>query len=550
MFKILKNKNNNKENNTEIEKKIDRYRSNKQDRLILSKNYSVPIDSKNTNVCVVGAAGSGKTYNFLVPNLMQANSSYIVPDRFLNTYNKTAPYLKSEGYEVKLIDLSFADVSNNKNYQLHKYNPFSYIRTINDIETLANVIIRNTGDKKAIPEFQELIDNSLLILLISFIEFHLPKEKQNFQTVLELLKEGKLSGYIKSIEELTLKETNIIDPDKDLENYVYYKNKSFKAAAGKDTKYVYSSCLDRLKIFESPALIQLMSEDNLELDTISDRKTAIFINLFERNEDLNLVTAMLYSQAMELLCNYTETTSEFSQLLTSRDEEVIKVFRAKDKEDAELKNKEAEEFLEKCKNAVIVQNHAFDRFEALTNDGELILFRRKKEDAVNALCDIKNYGKVVSNKDKNGGFKSPIPVRIFTKEFYRIGIVPNLLFNMHRFISRNLSIVLSLHDFDQLKEMYENNWEEIINCCGMVLFMGGKTPEIERVLSKISKKEEERTGLILSKFDEYNNSFQALDFNCCYCIIRSKMLFAEPKYNPIQHNKYNLVQTLALTEDF
>lgn len=549
MLKIFKKKNNNIENNIDIDKKINKYRSNKKDRLIVSKQYSVPIDSKNTNVCLVGAAGSGKTYNFVLPNLMQANSSYLVADRFTDMYKKTAPYLESNGYEVNLLDLSFADKTDNTNYKCDKYNPFEYLYSVGDIETLANVIVRNTGCKKAIPEYKELAASSLLALIMSFVRFYLPKEDQNFQTVLKLLTEGKESGYIKDIESLNIADTGIVNPDEDIKNYTFYKNKSFKTAVGKNRKAIYSSCLDRLQIFKNPPVAEITSEDTLELDKLGDRKTALFVNLFERTSGLDLIVAMLYSQAMDVLANYAETTAEFSQLVIDGNGNVIKTFRAENNENAELANKKASWFLYKCKSAVIVENSELNRFEAKTKEDELVLFRKNQKDAITALDNLNKHGKVIANKDKNcGGTKLPIPVRMFTKEFYRIGIIPKILLNMHRFVGRNLSIVLSIHDIDVLEDKYKYEYKEIIDCCSILIAIGGVSPEGQKVFYNIAKKEKDAGAVSL--YDLKKDSIHQIYYDQCYGIIRGGLIFLDNKSNPKEHSAYCSVHELANLDDF
>lgn len=530
-------------------KKINKYKSSKKDRLIISEQYSVPVNSKNTNICLVGAAGSGKTYNFELPNLMQANSSYLVADRFMDMHKKTAPYLESTGYKVNLLDLSFADKADNTNYKCDKYNPFKYLDSISDIEVLANTIIRNTGLKKAIPEYKELSALSLLVLIISFVRFHLPKEDQNFQTVLKLLEEGEENGCIKDIESINMVETGIVDPDEDIKNYVFNKNNSFKIAVGKNKKAIYSSCLDRLHIFKNPSVAEITSDDTLELDKLGDRKTALFVNLFERMNDLDLIAAMLYTQAMDILANYTETTAEFSQLVIDGNGDVIKTFRVKNSDDAITKNEEAKRLLMMCQDAKILHNEELDRFEVFTKEDELVLFRKNKKDAITALDSLNKHGKVIANKDKNcGGYKSPVPVRIFTKEFYRIGVIPKILFNMHRFVGRNLSIVLSIHDIDVLKDKYKYEYKEIIDCCGILIAMGGMSPEAQNVFYKIAKKEE-AIGAI-SLYGLKNNNAHQIHYDQCYGIIRDGLIFLDNNNNPKEHSAYCSVHTLANLDDF
>lgn len=232
--------------------------------------------------------------------------------------------------------------------------------------------------------------------------------------------------------------------------------------------------MERLKIFENKALIDLTATDSLELNKISDRKTAIFLNLFERNDDLSLISAMLYIQTINILKDYAENTAEFSRIVTNNGE-AIKTFRAKNKKDSLDKKEEALRFLNEVKDAEIVSNNSLSRFEARTKDDELILFKGQERDARRALSDILKYGKVIENKELNGGVgrKLPIHTTIFSKEFYRVGIILDLALNMYKIADKNMSVVISFLDLDILRDSYENSWKEILGACRTVLFMAG-----------------------------------------------------------------------------
>lgn len=521
---------------------------NNKDGLILSKNIGIPLDSKNTNICMIGGSGSQKTYAFTEPNLMQANSSYLVADRFLKTYSKFSQFLSSLGYEIRVVDLSeVEDLKGKTGYTKDRYNPFKYLCSLEDIDILTETIILNTKPIYNLEYFKSL-DKMLLNILISYIHFSMPKDEQSFASLLKLLK-----SCSKTLDEIEIFYKASTDSLKN-------KFKKFKEIVGENQENVFNSCLGRLKIFENEALLELTSKDNLELDKISDRKTAIFLNLFEADfeweDDFSLISAMLYTQTINILRDYAENTAEFSQIITSKDE-IIRTFRAKDREDSLNKKEEALEFLNKAKNAEIVLNNSLSRFEARTKDGELILFRRQEFDARKALSDLLEYGKVVENKELNGGAgrKLPIHTTIFSKEFYRIGIIPDLALNMNKLVDRNISIIISLLYLDILRNFYKNSWEEILKGCGVILFMGGCVccPRDGEKLIEIVNEEKNRGTMVKNDIPksvfEIDTMF-TMFYEKCLVIVKSKIVCIDEKYNPLSNKNYECAKKLSLTETF
>lgn len=513
-----------------------------EDDLILSRNIKIPLDSKNTNICVIGGSGSQKTYAFTEPNLMQANSSYLVADRFLKTYSKFSQFLSSVGYEVRVIDLYEAEnLKGEIGYTKDRYNPFEYLYLSEDIDVLTETIILNTKSKYDYEHSQSL-DKMLLNILISYIHFSMPKDKQNFASLLKLLKSCDKSKNLNEVESFCKASNDSLKG----------KFEKFEEIAEKNQEDVFSSCLERLSIFENKALLELTSKDSLELDKISDRKTAIFLNLFEGGHDLSLISAMLYTQTINILQNYAENTAEFSQVITNKGE-VIKTFKANNREESLKKKEEALEFLNKVKNAEIILNSNLSRFEARTKDGELILFRRKDEDVRRDLADLFEYGKVIENKELNGGMggKVPIHTTIFSKEFYRIGIIPNLTSNMNKLVDKNISIAISLLYLDILRNSYNNSWEEILNACGVIMFMAGggcRSKDTEYLLNVIEE-ENNRGALIENNIPKESTEFRTMSFEKCLIILKSKIACIDEKYIPSLNKNYEFAKRLSLTDD-
>ena len=266
------------------------------ERLMMNSRPKSPKFARNKNVLVVGGSGSGKTRFFLIPNLLQMHSSYVVTDPKGDVVINTGKTLLKHGYKVKI----FNTINFNKSQH---YNPFAYIRSDNDILKLVNTLIAKTkGDGKAGDEFWQKAESLLYCALIGYIHYEAPEEEQNFNTLLEFLNASDVREDDEDYEnpvDMMMKELEEINP----KHFAVRQYKKYKLAAGKTAKSILVSCGARLAPFDIDQVREITMYDELELDTLGDRKTALFLVMSDTDPTFNFLISMIYSQLFNLLCD-------------------------------------------------------------------------------------------------------------------------------------------------------------------------------------------------------------------------------------------------------
>ena len=267
------------------------------ERLTMSSRPKNPKYARNKNILVIGGSGSGKTRFFCKPNLMQLHSSYVVTDPKGTVLVECGRLLQRGGYRIKVLNTI------NFKKSMH-YNPFAYIRSEKDILKLVNTIIMNTkGDgEKAGEDFWVKAERLLYCALIGYIWYEAPEEEKNFITLLELINASEAKEddeEYQSPVDLLFSQLEEKDPD----HFAVKQYKKYKLAAGKTAKSILISCGARLAPFDIKELRELMEYDELELDTLGDRKTALFLIMSDTDTTFNFVIAILQSQLFNLLCD-------------------------------------------------------------------------------------------------------------------------------------------------------------------------------------------------------------------------------------------------------
>lgn len=267
------------------------------ERLTMSSRPKNPKYARNKNILVIGSSGSGKTRFFCKPNLMQMHSSYVVTDPKGTVLVECGKLLQRGGYRIKVLNTI------NFKKSMH-YNPFSYIRSEKDILKLVNTIIMNTkGDGEKVGEdFWVKAERLLYCALIGYIWYEAPEEEKNFITLLELINASEAKEddeEYQSPVDLLFSQLEEKDPD----HFAVKQYKKYKLAAGKTAKSILISCGARLAPFDIKELRELMEYDELELDTLGDRKTALFLIMSDTDTTFNFVIAILQSQLFNLLCD-------------------------------------------------------------------------------------------------------------------------------------------------------------------------------------------------------------------------------------------------------
>ena len=268
----------------------------KTERLMMSNRPPDPKNARNKNVLVVGGSGSGKTRFWLKPNLLQCHSSYVVTDPKGSIVVECGNALLKNGYKLKILNTI------NFKKSMH-YNPFAYVHSEKDILKLVTTLMTNTkGEGSGGDPFWEKSERLLLTALIAYLHYEAPVEEQNFATLLEMLNTMQVleddEEYQNPVdllfEELAKKKSN---------SFAGRQYKLYKLAAGKTAKSILISCGARLAPFDIQELRDLTMYDELQLDTLGDKKTALFLIMSDTDSTFNFLISMVYTQLFNLLCD-------------------------------------------------------------------------------------------------------------------------------------------------------------------------------------------------------------------------------------------------------
>ena len=268
----------------------------KTERLMMSNRPPDPKNARNKNVLVVGGSGSGKTRFWLKPNLLQCHSSYVVTDPKGSIVVECGNALLKNGYKLKILNTI------NFSKSMH-YNPFAYVHSEKDILKLVTTLMTNTkGEGSGGDPFWEKSERLLLTALIAYLHYEAPVEEQNFATLLEMLNTMQVleddEEYQNPVdllfEELAKKKPN---------SFAVRQYKLYKLAAGKTAKSILISCGARLAPFDIQELRDLTMYDELQLDTLGDKKTALFLIMSDTDSTFNFLISMVYTQLFNLLCD-------------------------------------------------------------------------------------------------------------------------------------------------------------------------------------------------------------------------------------------------------
>ena len=268
----------------------------KTERLMMSNRPSDPKNARNKNVLIVGGSGSGKTRFWLKPNLLQMHSSYVVTDPKGSIVVECGNALLKNGYKLKILNTI------NFSKSMH-YNPFSYVHSEKDILKLVTTLMTNTkGDGSGGDPFWEKSERLLLTALIAYLHYEAPKEEQNFSTLLEMLNTMQVSEDDEDFQnpvDLLFEDLAKRKPN----SFAGRQYKLYKLAAGKTVKSILISCGARLAPFDIQELRDRTMYDELELDMLGDRKTALFLIMSDTDSTFNFLISMVYTQLFNLLCD-------------------------------------------------------------------------------------------------------------------------------------------------------------------------------------------------------------------------------------------------------
>lgn len=271
----------------------------KTESLTMNSRPKAPRNARNRNVLVVGGSGSGKTRFFIKPNIMQCTktkgTSLVVTDPKGTLVVECGKMLVAAGYELRILNTI------NFRKSMH-YNPFAYIRSETDILKLVTTLITNTkGEGKGGDDFWIKAETLLYVALIGYIHYELPEEKQNFSTLIDLLNKMQVreddEDFQNEVDELFEKLAQ-----KKPEHFAVRQYLKYKMASGKTAKSILVSCGARLAVFDIEELREITAYDELHLDTIGDKRTALFLIMSDTDASFNFLISMAYSQLFNLLC--------------------------------------------------------------------------------------------------------------------------------------------------------------------------------------------------------------------------------------------------------
>ncbi len=265
------------------------------ERITMNSRPANPKYARNKNLLIVGGSGSGKTRFLIKPNLLQMHSSYCVTDPKGTVVNEVGNALLKNGYRMKIFNTI------NFKKSMH-YNPFAYVHDEKDILKLVTTLIANTkGEGKGGDEFWEKAEKLLYSALIGYIHYEAPEEEQNFSTLLEMLNAMEVredDEEFKNPVDLMFEELAERDPD----HFAVRQYAKYKLSAGKTAKSILVSCGARLAPFDIKELREITAYDELELDTLGDKKTALFLIMSDTDATFNFLISMVYTQLFNLLC--------------------------------------------------------------------------------------------------------------------------------------------------------------------------------------------------------------------------------------------------------
>nr|WP_197416330.1 type IV secretory system conjugative DNA transfer family protein [Anaerococcus tetradius] len=289
-------------NEKDIEPYIDKKFENnvlltQTERLTMNNRPKNPKYARNKNVLVIGGSGSGKTRFFVKPNLMQMHSSYVVTDPKGTLVLECGKMLERNGYEIKIL--------NTINFKKSmRYNPFAYLKSEKDILKLVQTIIANTKGEgeKSTEDFWVKAEKLYYTALIGYIWYEAPKEEQNFTTLLAMIDASEVREEDENFKNAVDYMFEALEKEKP-NHFAVKQYKKYKLAAGKTAKSILISCGARLAPFDIEELRDLMKEDELELDTLGEKKTALFVIISDTDDTFNFVVSIMYSQLFNLLCD-------------------------------------------------------------------------------------------------------------------------------------------------------------------------------------------------------------------------------------------------------
>ncbi len=435
----------------------------------------IPIEDGeriNSNILVFGGNGSGKIFNIIAPNLLQMDASYVITDPdggLLRSYGRC---LENMGYRIKCLNLINTEQSNH-------YNPFAYIRSEEaeeDIRKLAEVLMCNTlSAEPAEDPFRYHAGLTILKALIGYLYNYEKPEARALANIIKLLQAGVPETYEENKDpetplDILFEKAKETDPD----GYAVNLYSAFLGYCSPQMRRdLLASLCRRLAVFGLDKIEELTATDDIELDTVSDRKTALFVVISTGDKASNVLASILYSQVFCCLKDYAEHDAPKTKLVVDGNKEIIKAFRPDNAADDAAVRERAEDFLDRAKKGQISYDDDLELWTLRTTEGELVLWRGSREEIEKAHTLLK-AGSVITNQEKNDRASHlPVATRFFLDAFTETGILPDFPTTIVTFGKYGASFFLFLHTLSQMRNMYPLEWDRITGSCNITVCLGG-----------------------------------------------------------------------------
>ena len=521
------------------------------------------------NTLIDGSTGTGKSFGFVKPNIMQFNTSYVVTDPAGDLTRECGPALVHEGYNVKVFNVAEMKYS-------CRYNPFKYIRSEQDIKTMINVFMANTDDSEAGKgdQFFTKAEECLYLAMAFYIytEYKDQPEKQTFNTMFEMYQDANASEDSKRENEVTAFDQRFIDlAKKDPYHPALKFYNIFKKGTGKTLKSILISAGVRLSFLAIPEVANLLSGDDLELETMGDKKQALFMIIKAEDATYNFISAMLFTQLFETQYYVAGQLNPNAMLLTKGTCTALKS-RKVNAQQMDNARAEVEAEREIYKQAVIVEEDPDDekfrqydeegfspypRVKLVLNPGdedEIVLkeFLGRKEAEI--FMDCINNGKIAPGKKHLTSH-----LRFILDEFANIGKIPDFDKKIATFRKYWISSDIIIQSIGQLKKMYEDNIGIIVSNCNIIICLGTTDKEDSEFFSEllgqktvdvISRSFDNKGGFTGSSGGNISNDAEnlmrpedvrAMKPDECIVFISTQQPFKCKKFPATEHPNYKLL---------
>ena len=472
-----------KEYNREYVEPFGKVRNDPDKSLIYTKDlwlsYLNEQTGLNMNGIIIAGSGKGKTFRFVSPNLLHLHTNAVVTDPSRELLRKYGKYLENKGYRIIVFD-------NKDPYRGSRYNPFVYISCEQDAIVLIDTFIANTTGKgeKCGEKFWIDCERFVLYSITLYMYHYLPKKHRTFRTMLKMLKYAEIdenNPSAKSKLDLLFEDLEKEDP----ENTAVSFYKDFKVGAGNTLKSILISVNARVSKLELPSMQYLTDEDEMDLDSFSDRKTVLFVCIPSGDHSFDFIVSMLYSQLFMKMYSYAEDTAEFGFSVKLPESGIINTFRVSDSAARKRAYKNAIEYKNALKSTLSI-NFNKDRklYEVRDKKNRLITWRGSREDAANFIMDVKNAAVVKCDA------MCPIHVQLFLDEFANISEIPDFAAKLSTIRKYQIGCSIILQGIGQLEKNYKDDWETITSNCDVKLFLGSSDDKSIKWLQSLLGKRE------------------------------------------------------------